>query len=148
MPRINCLRAVPSRILSLAKYVEPPGKLPRGYFEQLMEPTKTLLSRGLKLHAAADWLIDRGVLPCRRRQKYLDAMRNRFTRFRSREPKTGEVYRWRAALGYDAAHAVCGVLALCGARSAGWMTSGEGQRRCTRCKSIVTAAPVTIVREN
>jgi hypothetical protein len=143
------LRAIPSVVIRKLTYAEPPGRLPRGYFDTLHDPTKQLLAKGFRLAQAAAWLIQQGALPVERREQYLDAMRARFSRFRRQSPKPAAVYQWQATLGYEAAHAIAGgVKALCGATSARWFASGDGQRRCNQCTSIIRRENVTIHRGN
>ncbi len=131
------------------RYAEPPGRLPRGYFDSLLDPTKQLLAKGFRLAQAANWLIKEGALPHARRQQYLDAMRNRFSRFRQQTPVPAATYQWRAALGYDAAHAIAtGTKALCSAMSARWFDAGDGQRKCPVCAGILRAGNVTVQGDN
>lgn len=149
MPRIFRLRAVPEAVLKKAKYAEPPGRVPKGYFDNLLDATKTLLDRGFTLATAADWLIEQRSLPYRRRSQYINTMHVRFSRFRAHEAEHVNVLAWRSALGYDAAHAVDGgIFALCGARSARWMGASETQRHCTQCVHQLRVQALNISKEN
>lgn len=141
------LRTVPTVVIKKLTYAEPPPPLPRGYFDALHEPTKQLLAKGFRLYQAAAWLIQQGALPEHQRSRYMDAMRNRFSRFRRQAPQPEAAHRWQATLGYEAAHVTAGgVKALCGATSARWFAPGECQRHCNQCQSIVTRENVTIHR--
>ena len=126
------------------QYADPPGRFPKGYFDSILTPTRLLLDRGLKLCQAVDWLIDHGVLAPQLRRASVNAMRSRLMRFRTRQAKAGEVLTWKAALGYDAAHATSGVVALCGAKSARWMGSTNEQRRCRMCQHAISVQGLTV----
>ena len=143
------LRTAPPELLEKARRAAPPPKLPRGFFDSLMAPTKLLLDNGLRLAQAADWLITERALKTNHRTHYLDAMHARFTRFRAREAEKGEEFRWRTGLGYDRAHAVGrGTIALCGARAGAWMGATDTTLHCKQCVGIIRTRILTIHREN
>lgn len=121
-----------------AAYAEPPGRAPRGYFDSLMDITKTLLDRGLGISAAADWLIERDCLPAARRGNFINSMSVRFTRLRYSAPKAAP-YVWRQALGMNGAHAVENgrTRALCGASASLWLDADEDQRQCRFCLGVI-----------
>lgn len=121
-------REVSPHVAKRLRYAEPPGRLPRGYFDSLLEPKKMLLAKGFKL---------------------APAMRNRFSRFRQQTPVATATYQWGAALGYDAAHAIAGgTKALCSAMPAPWFDAGDGQRKCPVCAGILRTGNVTMQGDN
>ena len=142
---VYALRGPAPSVLQKIKFAMP-MKRPRGYFNKLLEPTRTLLDRNFSLAAAADFLIQNNALPRRDREAYLGTMRHRFTRLRRHEIKPDAKVEWLASLGYDALHAVSGVKALCGATAGRWFGGAEGARKCNRCIAIVTRENVTIHR--
>lgn len=128
---------LPDRVAKKLVHAEPPGRVPRGYFDGLLKPTKDLLDKGFTLAQAADWFIQHGVLKPEKRDKYRNTMAVRFTRFRAQEQqKHAEETEWKIGLGMDSVHAVPHgrTKALCGASSSLWLESTDGQRKCTFCK--------------
>lgn len=140
------LRQPAAAILRELEHAEPARTRPRGYFDALMEPTKKLLDKGFRLHKAAAWLIERGAMPPQDRDAFMGTMRHRFTRLRQSQASTKAVCQWKTALGYEAAHAVAGVTAVCGATAGRWFAATPTTRHCPRCQGIVTRENVTIHR--
>lgn len=132
------LPPVPSSVLKKAAYAEPPGRVPRGYFDSLMDVTRTLLDRGLGMSAVADWLIERETLPPQRRTNFINSMTVRFTRLRYAE-RPPDAYAWQQSLGTNGAHAVPTgrTKALCGAIASFWHEPDEDQRKCRFCLHVI-----------
>jgi hypothetical protein len=131
-----------------ASRAAPPPPLPRGFFDTLAPVVKTLLDNGLALAQAADWLIENRALRQPLRQRFLNAMRSRFTRCRWKDAKAGEVFRWKSSLAYDAAHAIGrSTVALCGAKTGCWMGATDTTRKCPVCAGIVRKQNITMNRE-
>ncbi len=132
-------------LLAKCRAAEPPPRVPRGFFDGLVRPTRHLLDRGLRLSQAADFLIAEKILQPRLRAKYMNALRTRMTRLRARKALAGEVFHWRSGLGYEEAHAVGhGTIAACGARAGLWMNATDTSRQCRRCKGIMKAQKVKV----
>lgn len=147
--RCRRLPKPPERVLKKLQYAEPPGRLPRGFFDNLLEPTKALLDKGLSLAACADWLIEHRALPERCRMQFLRATHTRFTRLRAKKVSGPAVLSWKAALGYNSTHVVQEgrTVAICGATAARWMQPGEDARQCNKCIHQVSKQTLTIHRE-
>lgn len=142
------LPPVPEKILRAARYAQPPGKRPKGYFDNLVTITKTLLDQGLKLCHAADFLIREGQLKAKDRKHFHDAMRGRLSRLQQRNARSLVGIRWQASLFFDSVHGASeDGITLCGAKASGWMDwNGEGgdPRKCSRCVGIARRQKVEI----
>ncbi len=137
--RLHRLPSVPVAVLKKAAYAEPPGRVPRGYFDALLPVTRTLLDRGLKISAAADWLIASGTLPPRVRGNFINTMSVRFTRLRFAEQKAAPAYSWKMTLGMDSCHAIPKgrTKSLCGSTAGLWLDADTGMRQCRFCLSVI-----------
>jgi hypothetical protein len=140
--------AAPSAdLLKLAKQAAPAPRLPKGFFDPLVEITRTLMDQGMKLHQATDWLIANKALLRKHRDCFHHAMRGRLSRLTQKKAKTLTNIRWKGSLAFDSLHAVadCGT-SLCGAKSFGWILAdlSSPSLKCSRCKGIVTRQNVTI----
>lgn len=127
----------PREIIEKTKFAERPPNLPRGYFDALMTPTRTLLDQGLSISNAADWWVTNGVIPSEQRGKFMEAMYNRLHRLRQRKAAEGEIVRWRASPYYESVHAIGdGLKALCGASTTLWVSATNTAHKCARCIGI------------
>ncbi len=131
-------------LLQEVKKAKPPGKIPKGYFDELVTPTKELLDRRFTLPAAADWFIERGVLVPELRRRFVLALHNRMSRFRQRKAAEAEEFTWKMALGYERMHAIGrGVVAICGAKASRWYASADGDN-CLACIGAARKQGVTV----
>lgn len=145
MPAVYRLREIPPELLEKCRRAAPPPRVPRGYFDSLLTPTRVLLDNGLKLTQAADFFIAQRALKPQLRTSFTNAMKSRMTRFRRREAEKDEVFYWRIALGYARAHAIGnGTISLCGVRGSRWFETNDPANQCKVCRSIVTKLNVTI----
>lgn len=115
-----------------------------------MRPTRELMDRGFKLWQAADWFVSEGIIEPSQRIKFQEAMRGRLHRARAAVVKKDTVAAWSESLFFDSSHAVIrGGQALCGARASEWLPESVQMqdRRCTRCRGIITKQNVMIVSE-
>jgi hypothetical protein len=137
-------------LIEEAKRAVPPSKIPKGYFDAVVTPTRILLDNALTLPQAADWLIAQKALDPKMRRTYLRAIRGRLTRFRARESSAGEKFEWKQALGYERRHLIgTGTIALCSASGPRWFSeSGEPGPRCLRCKGIANQRGIAVEERN
>jgi hypothetical protein len=127
----------PELLEKIAK-ATPPPRFPRGYFDPLVSPVRTLLDKGFKLHQAADLLIHQRAIKPEQRFHFMQAMRGRLSRLNRKKIETGAACQWSANLFYDSTHLVQPGerKALCGATATLWDPERSESNRCARCIGI------------
>ena len=125
-------------VLDLIKDAKPPRPRSHKYFESLIMPTRTLLDKGFSAAQAADLLINKQVLKKMDRTAFLNAIRCRMWRLKSRRPTPGLHYSWYIAVAYNSSHlrAPGEKQSLCGSTATFWQPANEAPVRCARCLGI------------
>jgi hypothetical protein len=130
----------PAAFIERLKYVEPVGRLPKGYFDALVPATKQLLDKGWNTAAISDLFVAESLLPPGLRNAFRNVMRKRLSRLkRQRVSASGakQLHQWRSG-SFGSVHAVQkgSLAALCGLTETAWLKPDFCGNKCTRCQGV------------